>query len=129
MVIFLIEGNIMIVVNETTNNTNQELSQSRLLIPKLVSYVVIFIVGVIGNTLVCLVVCRERKMKNVTNYFIVNLAAADLSVLLICIPFDFGEQFTAKWPYGAFLCRLIYPLQTMATTASVFTLVAISLNR
>ena len=68
-------------------------------------------------------------MKNVTNYFIVNLAAADLSVLLICIPFDFGEQVTHKWPYGGFLCRLIYPLQTMATTASVFTLVAISLNR
>lgn len=119
----------MSVTNSTTNSTVQVASQSYFLIPKLVCYVVIFIVGVVGNTLVCLVVCGERKMKNVTNYFIVNLAAADLSVLLICIPFDFGEQVTAKWPYGAFLCRLIYPLQTMASIASVFTLVAISLNR
>lgn len=96
---------------------------------RLVCYVIIFIVGVIGNILVCLVVCRERKMKNVTNYFIFNLAVSDLSVLLICIPFDFGEIVTETFPYGAFMCRLIYPLQTLATTASVGTLVAISLNR
>lgn len=96
---------------------------------RLVCYVIIFIVGVIGNILVCLVVCRERKMKNVTNYFIFNLAVSDLSVLLICIPFDFGEIVTGTFPYGAVMCRLIYPLQTMATTASVGTLVAISLNR
>lgn len=96
---------------------------------KLVSYVIIFIVGVIGNVLVCLVVCRQRKMKNVTNYFIVNLAVADLAVLLICIPFDFGEIVTNFWPYGTVMCKLIYPLQTMAATASVGTLVAISVNR
>lgn len=96
---------------------------------RLVCYVLIFIVGVIGNILVCLVVCRERKMKNVTNYFIFNLAVSDLSVLLICIPFDFGEIVTGTFPYGAVMCRLIYPLQTMAATASVGTLVAISLNR
>lgn len=96
---------------------------------RLVCYVIIFIVGVIGNILVCLVVCRERKMKNVTNYFIFNLAVSDLSVLLICIPFDFGEIVTGTFPYGAVMCRLIYPLQTMAATASVGTLVAISLNR
>ena len=96
---------------------------------RLVCYVLIFIVGVIGNILVCLVVCRERKMKNVTNYFIFNLAVSDLSVLLICIPFDFGEIVTGTFPYGAVMCRLIYPLQTMAATASVNTLDAISLNR
>lgn len=96
---------------------------------RLVCYVIIFIVGVIGNILVCLVVCRERKMKNVTNYFIFNLAVSDLSVLLICIPFDFGEIVTGTFPYGAVMCRLVYPLQTMAATASVGTLVAISLNR
>ena len=96
---------------------------------RLACYTIIFIVGVIGNILVCLVVCRERKMKNVTNYFIFNLAISDLSVLLICIPFDVGEIITQTFPYGAVMCKLVYPLQTLATTASVGTLVAISLNR
>ena len=123
--------------NETMNNSasfasspaDDEHIGKPIYYTRLSCYVIIFIVGVIGNTLVCLVVCRQRKMKNVTNYFIFNLAVSDLSVLLICIPFDFGEIVTETFPYGAFMCRLIYPLQTLATTASVGTLVAISLNR
>ena len=109
--------------------TYEEDSESPIYYIRLACYVIIFIVGVIGNVLVCLVVCRERKMKNVTNYFIFNLAVSDLAVLLICIPFDSGEIVTHTFPYGAFMCRLIYPLQTLAATASVGTLVAISLNR
>ena len=112
-----------------TSQANEEDSENPIYYTRLACYVIIFIVGVIGNILVCLVVCRERKMKNVTNYFIFNLAVSDLSVLLICIPFDFGEIVTQTFPYGAFMCRLVYPLQTLATTASVGTLVAISLNR
>ena len=84
--------------NNTTNITDFDING--FFYARLVCYVIIFIVGVIGNVLVCLVVCRQRKMKNVTNYFIVNLAVADLSVLLICIPFDFGEnhyQLLALW--------------------------------
>jgi len=112
------------------NNTTAEVTgENGFYYARLVCYVIIFIIGVIGNVLVCLVVCRQRKMKNVTNYFIVNLAVSDLAVLLICIPFDFGEIVTHYWPYGAVMCKLIYPLQTLATTASVGTLVAISLNR
>lgn len=113
--------------NNTTTTTT--LGENGFYYARLVCYVIIFIIGVIGNILVCLVVCRQRKMKNITNYFIVNLAVSDLAVLLICIPFDFGEIVTHYWPYGAVMCKLIYPLQTMATTASVGTLVAISLNR
>lgn len=115
--------------NNTTTENVSVLRENGFYYARLVCYVIIFIIGVIGNILVCLVVCRQRKMKNVTNYFIVNLAVSDLAVLLICIPFDFGEIVTHYWPYGAVMCKLIYPLQTLATTASVGTLVAISLNR
>ncbi|XP_048580002.1 neuropeptide FF receptor 1 [Nematostella vectensis] len=115
--------------NNTTGVREDLASDNGFFYARLICYVLIFIIGVIGNILVCLVVCRQRKMKNVTNYFIVNLAAADLAVLLICIPFDFGEIITNYWPYGSIMCKLVYPLQTMATTASVGTLVAISLNR
>lgn len=126
-------------INATMNNTaptktspaydDDPDNEQALYYTRLACYTIIFIVGVIGNILVCLVVCRERKMKNVTNYFIFNLAISDLSVLLICIPFDVGEIITQTFPYGAVMCKLVYPLQTLATTASVGTLVAISLNR
>ena len=45
-----------------------------------------FVVGVVGNTLVVVTVARDKKMHTVTNYFIVNLAVADLLVLLFCVP-------------------------------------------
>ncbi|XP_022796055.1 neuropeptide FF receptor 2-like [Stylophora pistillata] len=118
-----------LTAGNSSKDGSKDMAENSFYYIRLLCYVIIFIVGVIGNILVCLVVCRQRKMKNVTNYFIFNLAVSDLSVLLICIPFDFGEIVTGEFPYGAVMCRLIYPLQTMATTASVGTLVAISLNR
>lgn len=41
-------------------------------------YVPVFLVALAGNVLVLLVVLMNRKMRSVTNYFLVNLAVADL---------------------------------------------------
>lgn len=69
-------------------------------------------------------------MKTVTNYFILNLAFADLTLTLICIPFDIPvQEMDYRWPYGSFMCNILYPLQTMSLFASVFTLTAVSLTR
>jgi len=42
--------------------------------------------GVTGNTLVCCAVAVERKLRNVTNYFLVSLAVADLLVSMVVMP-------------------------------------------
>ncbi len=97
---------------------------------EIISTLVLCIVGGIGNTLVVLVVCRQSKMRTVTNFLIVNLAASDLFVLFINIPLDLIVKLSGnKWLYGASMCKLIPPLQTMATTVSVWSLVAISIGR
>jgi len=46
----------------------------------------VFITALFGNGLVLALVIREPSMRNVTNYFIVNLAAADYLVALIIVP-------------------------------------------
>ncbi|RWS25944.1 dopamine receptor-like protein [Leptotrombidium deliense] len=43
--------------------------------------------AVFGNILVILSVYKERSLQNVTNYFIVNLAVADLLVASVVMPF------------------------------------------
>jgi len=69
-------------------------------------------------------------MKSVVNYLILNLAVADLVFTCICIPFDIPvQEMDYYWPYGTFMCRVIYPLQTQTLFASVYTLVALSLSR
>ena len=95
-----------------------------------ITVVIIFVFGTIGNILVVLVVARRRKMRTVTNYFILNLALADLTVLLSNIPIDLISTYsTQDWVYGKFGCKIITPLQTMGTSASILTLVIISLSR
>ena len=97
---------------------------------QIASWIIICVLGTIGNVLVVLVVYRKRKMKTVTNHLIVNLAFADLAVLLINVPLDVADYFNGSaWLYGGFMCHIVQPLQTMATTASVWSLVAISISR
>ncbi|TDG41522.1 hypothetical protein AWZ03_012046 [Drosophila navojoa] len=51
-----------------------------------VAYIVVFVVGLIGNSFVIAVVLRAPRMRTVTNYFIVNLAIADILVIVFCLP-------------------------------------------
>lgn len=51
-----------------------------------IAYSIVFIVGIIGNSVVVAIVCKSPRMRTVTNYFIANLALADILVLLFCLP-------------------------------------------
>lgn len=51
-----------------------------------IAYVVVFVVGLIGNSFVIAVVYRSPRMRTVTNFFIVNLAVADVLVIVFCLP-------------------------------------------
>ena len=117
--------------NSTSPDVNLSSAESvEFKIFKLFFSAIIFLISVIGNTLVCTVIVRRYRMRTVTNCFILNLAVADLAITCICIPFDIPvQENNYKWPYGSLVCKLLYPLQTMAMLASIFTLMAVSLNR
>ena len=51
-----------------------------------VAYGIIFLFALFGNIVVVAVVFRNRRMHNLTNLFIVNLAIADILVAVFCIP-------------------------------------------
>ena len=53
-----------------------------------VAYLLVFVMGVIGNSFVVTVVFRAPRMRSVTNVFIANLAVADLLVNCLCLPFN-----------------------------------------
>lgn len=51
-----------------------------------VAYLLVFAVGLVGNFFVIAVVFRSPRMRTVTNFFIVNLAVADILVIIFCLP-------------------------------------------
>lgn len=73
-----------------------------------VIYTLTFIIGVTGNSLVCYAVWRNRNMRTVTNIFIVNLAIADLTVIICCLPATLSVDITETWFYGFVLCKIVY---------------------
>uniref|UniRef100_A0AAV2MP62 G-protein coupled receptors family 1 profile domain-containing protein n=1 Tax=Knipowitschia caucasica TaxID=637954 RepID=A0AAV2MP62_KNICA len=52
----------------------------------IVSYLLIFLVCMVGNGVVCFIVLRSKNMMTVTNLFILNLAVSDLLVGIFCMP-------------------------------------------
>lgn len=60
-------------------------------------FVVVFIIaGGLGNILVCLAVLLDRRLQNVTNYFLLSLAIADLLVSLFVMPLGAIPGFLGK---------------------------------
>ncbi|OWK12001.1 NMUR2 [Cervus elaphus hippelaphus] len=80
------------------NNTDDYLAllcgprRSHLFLPVTVVYALIFVVGVVGNLLVCLVILRHQTMKTPTNYYLFSLAVSDLLVLLLGMPLEVYEM-------------------------------------
>lgn len=76
----------------------------------------VFTVGLVGNSLVCVAVYRNHTMRTVTNYFIVNLALADLLVIIFCLPSSVLWDVTETWFLGLRLCKAIPYLQVSLHT-------------
>jgi hypothetical protein len=68
-------------------------------------YGTVFVVGLMGNTLVIYVVLRYTKMQTVTNLYILNLAVAD-ECFLIGIPFIMTTMGLGYWPFGNVMCKV-----------------------
>ena len=97
------------------------------LVPAL--FLVIFVVGILGNGGLIFIVARNANMRNVPNILIVNLAAGDLILILVSVPFTATIYTLPEWPYGEPICRLNEFLCCMSLGVSVFTLIALSLDR
>lgn len=70
----------------TFNNTQAIFRHSNLMSGIFVAgYVFVFILGLLGNVFVIFAVIRFRQMRTITNFFITNLAFADILVTLFCI--------------------------------------------
>lgn len=90
----------------------------------------IIITAVLGNMLVIASVRRHRRLRVVTNCYVVSLAAADLLVAICAMTFNASVELSGgKWLFGALMCNLWNSLDVYFSTASILHLCCISVDR
>ncbi|XP_057215436.1 neuropeptide FF receptor 1-like [Triplophysa rosa] len=95
----------------------------------ILAYVLIFSLCMVGNILVCFIVLKNRQMRTVTNIFILNLAISDVLVGIFCLPITLVDNLITGWPFDVVICKMSGLVQGASVSASVFTLVAIAVER
>ncbi|XP_043829037.1 neuropeptide FF receptor 2 [Dromiciops gliroides] len=95
----------------------------------IISYFLIFVLCIVGNTVVCFIVAWNKHMHTVTNFFILNLAISDLLIGIFCMPTTLLDNIIAGWPFGSTVCKISGMVQGISVASSVFTLVAIAGDR
>ncbi|XP_041364201.1 QRFP-like peptide receptor [Gigantopelta aegis] len=96
---------------------------------KVITYIPIIVLALVGNFFVILVVAKNKRMRTTTNYYIVNLAIADLLVVVSCSWVHLLTDLTEGWILGAFFCRFNTFAQVLSLVASILTLTFIACDR
>ncbi|XP_010285295.1 PREDICTED: neuromedin-U receptor 1-like [Phaethon lepturus] len=104
--------------------------RSSFFIPVCVIYLLIFVVGAVGNTLTCIVILRHRFMRTPTNYYLFSLAVSDLLVLLLGMPLELYDMWS-NYPFllGASGCYFKTLLFEAVCFASILNVTALSVER
>uniref|UniRef100_A0A8C1D6K4 G-protein coupled receptors family 1 profile domain-containing protein n=1 Tax=Cyprinus carpio carpio TaxID=630221 RepID=A0A8C1D6K4_CYPCA len=95
-----------------------------------VVYILVCAIGLVGNSLVLLIM-RVKNCKQTTaiNVFIINLAVTDLQFVLTLPFWAVDTALDFSWPFGDAMCKIILSVTVMNMYASVFFLTALSITR
>lgn len=74
-------------------------------------YLAIFLFAVTGNLLVILTLVQNKRMRTVTNVFLLNLAISDLLLAVFCMPFTLIPVLLRNFIFGVVICVMIRYLQ------------------
>ncbi|KAK6759744.1 hypothetical protein RB195_021359 [Necator americanus] len=81
---------------------------------------ILCLVGLIGNAMVCIAIATDRRLHNVTNYFLFSLALADLLVCLLVMPLSIiVEVKHGVWTWNVSLCLLYVYADVFLCSASI----------
>lgn len=94
-----------------------------------VLYTLTTMFSITGNVFVVLVFVRGRRSRTDLRPFLINLAAADLMMALFCMPFTFADVILGRWMFPEVLCPIVLFVQIFSVGASVFTNMAIGIDR
>ena len=132
------EMNRTLYVSDEANMTNTTIEEDSidlyvlpdsLIIVLSILYGVIILTALLGNSLVIYVVIVSPRMRTVTNFYIANLAFADVTIAMFAFPFQFHAALVQRWDLPEFMCKFCPTVGVLSVNISIFTLVALALDR
>lgn len=96
-----------------------------------VALVAIMLVCGVGNLVFIAALARHRKLRNLTNLLIANLAVSDFLVAVVCCPFEMDYYVVRQlsWEHGHVTCASVNYLRTVSLYVSTNALLAIAIDR
>jgi len=90
----------------------------------------ILILDVCGNCLVIGAILRYRRLRTITNYFIISLAVSDLLIAALSMPFRIHHTLNSLcWDLGITVCEFWIFVDLLCSCASITNLSLISIDR
>jgi len=100
---------------------------------KTLTYCLLFIISLAGNTLIGIIVYKTKRMRTSTNFLIVNMAMSDLLLPIFLFPKVVTELYVDSWVIGGALgqalCKLHIFLSDVSVTVSIQSLTLITVDR
>ncbi|KAM6984891.1 tachykinin receptor 1b [Aplochiton taeniatus] len=122
-------------INETAGSTNDTDSYNQFVQPSwqialwAVAYCSIVTVSVVGNVVVIWIILAHKRMRTVTNYFLVNLAFAEASMSAFNTVINFAYAVHNDWYFGLVYCRFHNFFPIAAVFSSIYSMTAIAIDR
>ncbi|XP_038622338.1 C-C chemokine receptor type 3-like [Tachyglossus aculeatus] len=91
-------------------------------------YSLVFIVGLVGNVVVVLILIKYRRLRIVTNIYLLNLAFSDL-LFLFTLPFWIHTEVKSEWVFGNSMCKFVSGLYHMGLYSEIFFIVLLTIDR
>lgn len=92
-----------------------------------VLYCVLFVLGLLGNSLVILVLVACKKLRSITDVYLLNLAASDL-LFVLSIPFQ-THNLLDQWVFGTAMCKVVSGLYYIGFFSSMLFITLMSVDR
>ena len=89
----------------------------------------ICLMALIGNLSLFIIVYKNKDLQTIANIYILNLAAADIMVSVLSIPFTVVTVITGRWLFGDTACVALGFFTILSFIASVMSLGMIAINR
>ncbi|KAM6971967.1 neuromedin-K receptor-like [Aplochiton taeniatus] len=117
------------ISNMTGNNTNQFVQPPWRIALWSAAYSSVLAVAVFGNLIVIWIILAHKRMRTVTNYFLLNLAFSDASMAAFNTLINFVYAAHGEWYFGEAYCKFHNFFPVTSVFASIYSMTAIAVDR